>query len=60
MKNEHVWTPSGTDITKRWRKEYNWVPPSEDPEYQKKWKQAQEIHLHKEDLLFNQNERLNG
>ena len=39
--SEHIWTPSGTDITIRWR-QAGWVPPSEQPEYQAKWKFWQE------------------
>ncbi len=34
---EFVYTPATTDITIRWRKLYNWVPPSEDPVQQRKW-----------------------
>lgn len=37
MKDEFVYTPATTDITLRWRKLYNWIPPSEDPVQQKKW-----------------------
>ena len=41
-KNEdHIYTPSGTDVTERWRKLYGWVPPSELPEFQQKWKHYQ-------------------
>ena len=29
----YIWTPSGTDITIRWRM-HGWVPPSEQGEYQ--------------------------
>lgn len=35
--DEFVYTPATTDITIRWRKLYNWVPPSEDPVQQRKW-----------------------
>ena len=35
--SDHVYTPSSTDITIRWRKLYNYVPASEQPAYQKKW-----------------------
>ena len=35
--NEFVYTPATTDITIRWRKLYNWVPPSENPAQQRKW-----------------------
>lgn len=37
MKEDFVYTPATTDVTIRWRKIYNWVPPSEDPIYQQKW-----------------------
>ena len=48
-KEEHVYTPSGTDIQERWRLKYGWVPPSELPEYQAKWKYYQELPLRKLD-----------
>lgn len=35
--DRYVYTPSTTDVTIRWRANYGWVPPTEDPEYQKKW-----------------------
>ena len=34
---DFIYTPSSTCITERWRRVYNWVPPSEDPAYVKKW-----------------------
>jgi hypothetical protein len=37
MSEDFIYTPATTDITIRWRKLYNWVPPSEDPVQQKKW-----------------------
>lgn len=42
--NEHIWTPSGTDITIRWR-QMGWIPPSEDPTYIAKWKHYQELPM---------------
>jgi hypothetical protein len=42
-----VWTPVGTDIAERWRTMHNWVPPSELPEYQRKWTMYQELPLRK-------------
>lgn len=45
--NEHIWTAAGTDITERWKLKYGWVPPSELPEYQKKWAYYQELPLRK-------------
>jgi len=38
----YVWTPSGTDITQRWRM-LGWRPPSETLEYQKKWTSFKEL-----------------
>ena len=35
--DHYVYTPSTTDVTIRWRANYGWVPPTEDPFYQKKW-----------------------
>lgn len=32
----YVYTPATTDITIRW-KANGWVPPTEDPSFQKKW-----------------------
>jgi hypothetical protein len=37
MNDDYIYTPATTDVTIRWRKLYNWIPPSEDPTYQKKW-----------------------
>jgi len=34
---DFIYTPATTRIDVRWRTLYNWVPPSEDPVYQKKW-----------------------
>lgn len=48
MKQEYVWTPTGTDITQRWR-QMGWIPPSELPEYQAKWKYYQELPMRKLD-----------
>lgn len=48
MSNEHIWTPAGTDVTIRWRAA-GWIPPSELPEYQAKWKYYQELPLRKLD-----------
>jgi len=44
----YVWTPAGTDITIRWR-QAGWVPPSEQTEYQQKWKYWQELPMRKLD-----------
>jgi hypothetical protein len=37
MNDMYVYTPSTTDITIRWRTLYGWIPPSQDPKYQKTW-----------------------
>jgi hypothetical protein len=42
--NDYVWTPSGTDITERWR-QMGWMPPSELPAYQQKWSSYKELPL---------------
>jgi len=42
--NDYIWTPSGTDITERWRR-IGWVPPSEQPNYQNKWSAYRELPL---------------
>ena len=43
MKDDYIYTPSTTDITIRWRKIYNYIPASEQPYYQAKWKQFREM-----------------
>lgn len=45
---QYIWTPPGTDITIRWRN-MGWIPPSELPEYQAKWKFYQELPMRKLD-----------
>ena len=42
--NHHIWTPTGTDITIRWR-QMGWVPPSEQQAYRDKWKYYQELPM---------------
>ena len=48
---EYIWTASGTNIEERWVKLYSWVRPSEQPEYQAKYKYFQELPLRKLDDL---------
>jgi hypothetical protein len=48
MQKEHIWTPTGTDVSIRWKLN-GWIPPSELPEYQAKWKYYQELPLRKLD-----------
>ena len=43
--NEYIWSNAGTDITIRWRKFYNWIAPSEQEEYRKKWKYYQDLSI---------------
>lgn len=42
--NDYIWTPSGTDITERWRR-LGWTPPSENQSYQQKWSSYKELPL---------------
>ena len=35
--NDYIYTPSSTDITLRWKKQYGYVPASEQEVYKKKW-----------------------
>jgi hypothetical protein len=35
--NDYVYTKAGTDITIRWKKLYNYIPASEQPNIKKKW-----------------------
>lgn len=42
--NDYIWTPSGTDITERWKR-LGWVPPSEQPAFQHKWSSYKELPL---------------
>ena len=35
--DQYIYTPATTDVTIRWRKLHGWVPPTEDPAFQKKW-----------------------
>jgi hypothetical protein len=42
--NDYIWTPSGTDITERWRR-MGWTPPSESTTYQQKWSSYRELPL---------------
>lgn len=48
MHTDYIYTPSGTDILIRWRA-MGWIPPSELPEYKKKWKFYQELPMRKLD-----------
>jgi hypothetical protein len=53
MSHNYIWTPAGTDITIRWRM-LGWVPPSEQAEYQMKWKYFQELPMRRLDDLGKQ------
>jgi len=37
MGDHYIYTPSTTDVTIRWRANYDWTPPSEDPQFMKNW-----------------------
>ena len=37
MGDHYIYTPSTTDVTIRWRANYDWTPPSENPQFIKKW-----------------------
>jgi hypothetical protein len=43
MNNNYVYTKSGTDITIRWAKLYDYVQASEQEFYKKKWADFREI-----------------
>lgn len=43
--NDYIYTPATTDVTIRWRSMYGWVPPSENPQYQKKWADFRKIFV---------------
>jgi hypothetical protein len=44
MEIDFIYTPIGTDITVRWKKE-GWKPPSEQAEIQAKWSKFKEAGL---------------
>lgn len=50
IRKEYVWTAAGTNIEERW-KLHGWVRPSEQLEYQAKWKLYQELPLRNLDAL---------
>ena len=35
--NDYLYTPATTDITINWKLRHEWIPPSQDPYYIKKW-----------------------
>jgi len=38
----YVYTPATTDVTIRWKLK-GWIPPTQDPEFQKKWAMIRRI-----------------
>jgi len=38
----YVYTPASTDVTIRWKLR-GWIPPTQDPVYQKKWADFRKI-----------------
>ena len=43
--SEFIWTGASTDITIRWKLLYGWIPPSENPEIQKKWAEVRTLSI---------------
>lgn len=43
MSNNYIYSKSGTDITVRWKKLYNYKPASEQAKYIKKWADFREM-----------------
>jgi hypothetical protein len=43
--SEFIWTGATTDITIRWKLLYGWIPPSENPEIQKKWAEVRTLSI---------------
>lgn len=45
QKQEHkyVWSSAGTDITRRWKDLYGYVPASEQEAYKQKWAYYQSL-----------------
>ena len=43
--SEFIWTGATTDITIRWKLLYGWIPPSENPEVQKKWAEVRTLSI---------------
>ena len=43
MSNDYIYTKAGTDITIRWKKLYNYIPPSEQMHYKKKWSDFRDL-----------------
>lgn len=39
----YVYTPATTDVTIRWKNIYGWIPPTQDPVYQRKWANFRKI-----------------
>jgi hypothetical protein len=41
--DHYIYTPATTDVTIRWRTLYGWIPPTQDPAYQRKWANFRKI-----------------
>lgn len=42
LSDKYIYTPASTDVTIRW-KLLGWIPPTQDPFYQKKWADFRKI-----------------
>lgn len=42
LADSYVYTPATTDVTIRWRLR-GWIPPTQDPTFQKKWADFRKI-----------------
>lgn len=45
MNNDFIWTQASTPIDVRWRRLYGWIPPSETPEGQEKFRKFKEMTI---------------
>jgi hypothetical protein len=53
--DHYIYTPATTDVTIRWRTLYGWIPPTQDPAYQKKWANFRKITVAGIESLVNGN-----
>jgi len=53
--DHYIYTPATTDVTIRWRTLYGWIPPTQDPAYQRKWANFRKITVAGIESLVNEN-----